>query len=263
MHFAGREIQELYETLPTPGDVKDLGRGPYAENFGVELSAYEVAVKTLNSYFLPKVNLTFERHELRKIKQAIGENISMFVLRLRKQAERCGLGQFKEEHIKDVLIENCLSPTLRRKLLFLGDAPLEKVLQEASIFESVQEQTRCIEQKLPKDNVSEVNEVKHIRKWKQECNRCGRVGHYSYDKNCPAEGKKCRKCGGKNHFAQKCRSSTRFQPYAHAKHTSFGSKHWEMCKGRKVREGVKFVAAENKGSKEYVFHVGSDGLSSN
>ena len=43
---------------------------------------------------------------------------------------------------------------------------------------------------------------------KEACYRCGNVGHYGRDPNCPARGKTCKKCGGANHFAQHCKTKS-------------------------------------------------------
>ena len=43
---------------------------------------------------------------------------------------------------------------------------------------------------------------------KEACYRCGNVGHYGRDPNCPARGKTCKKCGGANHFAQECKTKS-------------------------------------------------------
>ncbi|KAK3722796.1 hypothetical protein QZH41_007483 [Actinostola sp. cb2023] len=38
------------------------------------------------------------------------------------------------------------------------------------------------------------------------CYRCGGTGHYGRDPSCPARGKTCRECGGRDHFASQCKS---------------------------------------------------------
>lgn len=39
-----------------------------------------------------------------------------------------------------------------------------------------------------------------------ECSRCGYKGHFASDLNCPAKGKICNGCNGKDHFHKKCNS---------------------------------------------------------
>lgn len=50
LHTAGHEVQDLYYTLAGPEE---------------ELSDYKNFVELLDSYFVPKVNVPFERHVFR------------------------------------------------------------------------------------------------------------------------------------------------------------------------------------------------------
>lgn len=106
------------------------------------MTHYKEAVTKLNSFILPKENTTYERHLLRQMKQKAGENIDMFTIRLRMQADRCGFGTNLEENIKDQIIQNCQSSVLRRDLLKRGDAGLEEILRVAKIFETVAQQEK-------------------------------------------------------------------------------------------------------------------------
>ena len=46
LHFVGPDVQDYFLTLPNTGMVRD----------------YDAAVTTLNTYFIPKVNLAYARH---------------------------------------------------------------------------------------------------------------------------------------------------------------------------------------------------------
>lgn len=160
MHLAGQKIQELYATLPVPENVSNVPRGPLIGSLKPHLTEYEMAVAKLNDHFQPKKNTTYERHELRKLAQGDDEKIAVFIMRLCKQAERCGFGDNLEDHVKDQLIEKCLSSKMRRKLLALGDAKLDVVIREAKAFEAVQEQGNALDEKPDsRDNTSEVNKI--------------------------------------------------------------------------------------------------------
>lgn len=135
----------MYTTLPVPENVHNVAPGSLRKSIGPHLSKYEMAVAKLNDHFLPKENATHGRHELRQLKQEDGEEIALFAMLLRKQAERCGFEEKCEEHVKDQLIEKCTSTALRRKLLAHGDANLETVLREAKAFEAVQEHSKALD----------------------------------------------------------------------------------------------------------------------
>lgn len=287
MHLAGQKIQELYATLPVPDHISKVRRGPLIGGFVPHLTEYQMAIEKLNDHFQPKKNATYERYELRKLTQEPDEKIALFAMRLRKQAERCDLGDKLEEHVKDQLIGKCASSRLRRKLLALGDATLDVVLREAKAFEAVQEQSKILDEKneteADPDKRSEVNKIDVRRKPSQlgdnksmECFRCGFTGHRQFDEKCPAKGKKCNKCGGLNHFSRKCRSIRKRPRQVIETTTQLKNEpdpntsikfEDEPTPSKKVKvDGkeavVKYISPTTNDSEptiEYIFHIGCSG----
>lgn len=268
MHLAGQKIQDLYATLPIPEHVNNAPRGPLMEGYIPYLDEYEMAIAKLNDHFEPKKNTTYERHELRQLKQEDEEKIAIFAMRLRKQAERCDFGENFEDHVKDQLIEKCSSPKLRRKLLALGDANLDTVLREAKAFEAVHEQGKALDdKKIDSNKLSEVNRIDTRPKSGPNymkstvCHRCGYTGHRQFDENCPAKGKKCNKCDGLNHFAKQCRSKKRPRNViektdrgkSESESKNMVKKEDEPSPKRKAEEVVKFVNTEE--DKQYIFCI--------
>lgn len=194
LHYAGPNVQQLYDTLPDlPGS--DI-RGPLmnVDNYTPNMTSYEEAAAKLNAFCLPRENTTYERHMLRQMRQMIGESIDSFTVRLRVQAERCGFGDKVEENIKDQIIENFQSPVLRRDLLKRGDADLQEVLRVAKVFETVALQEKSfIRGEVLKSQVSEVNKIEMKPSYgkrnrimepvRVECHRCGYFGHFARDEN--------------------------------------------------------------------------------
>lgn len=217
MHLAGRKVQELFATLPVPATINQVARGPLAAGIVPHLSEYEMAMAKLNEFFEPKKNSTYERHMFRILKQEKGEKVGIFAMRLRTQADKCEFGVTLEGNIKDQIIEKCASSKLRRELLKLGDADLDKVLKGTKIFEAIEEQTKTFDQSNSNQSVlsESVNQIdskssKPNYMAKQiECTRRGYTGHRASDEKCPANGKTCNKCNGRNHFGRKCRSKKR------------------------------------------------------
>nr|XP_029732539.1 uncharacterized protein LOC115268569 [Aedes albopictus] len=113
LHYAGSSVQQLFDTLPEVPGIEMRGPLLNIEHYTPNMTSYEEARAKLNEFFLPKENSTYERHLLRQMKQRSGENIDAFTIRLRVQAERCGFGDRVEENIKDQIIQNCQSATLR------------------------------------------------------------------------------------------------------------------------------------------------------
>lgn len=198
-----------------------------------------MALAKLNEFFEPKKNSTYERHMFRALKQEKGEKIGIFAMRLRVQAEKCEFGESLEENIKDQIIEKCLSNKLRRELLKLGDASLDKVLKAAKISEAIDEQSKTFDHddvdKIGlNDNINKIDSKPNFKPnaYNQiECSRCGFTGHRSTDDKCPARGKTCNKCNGRDHFSRKCRSMKRIR--------SFGNKSFRPKQNIESKTGVK------------------------
>ena len=109
LHCAGMEIQEIFETLTDPGVPE-----------GKEDNVYNAALRTLDAYFSPQVNVPYERHIFRQMKQEENEMVDQFIVRLSNQAANCEFGVTKNERIRDQIIDKCKSTKLRRKLLEKG-----------------------------------------------------------------------------------------------------------------------------------------------
>lgn len=226
LHYVGEKVQTIYDAM-TGDDMEEeeeeVAQGPLINAFG--MSSYAKTVSKLNAFFLPRTNSTYERHQLRSMKQNNGEKIESFVIRLRVQAEKCDFGDKVDENIKDQLIEKCSSAEMRREMLKKGDATLSETLKAAKVFEAICEQ----EKSFNSEKRTILPEVNKIESTKSECNRCGLSSHDENDERCPAKGKTCNKCGFKNHFSRKCVSRKRAYPYQND---------WQP-RGRPQRSNVK------------------------
>ena len=178
LHTAGIEVQELYETLSDPGT---------SVGFEDTATDFEKMVRTLNAYFVTKLNEPYERHVFRSMAQQDGETD-----RLRKQAQNC---KFTTPHIdiRDQVIDKCRSSELRRKLLAKDNLTLEKVQEVARSMEAVNVQATKMGGQDSASSTEEslgVNKVvvtpppkppKHQKGNKRQgrCYRCGQEGHFS------------------------------------------------------------------------------------
>lgn len=80
------------------------------------------ALKAFDDYFTPKVNVPYERHVFRQMKQEESERINQFIARLTRRSVNCEFGGEVglKEHIRDQVIDKCRSSQQRRKLLTKG-----------------------------------------------------------------------------------------------------------------------------------------------
>lgn len=126
-HTAGIEVQELYETLTDPG----------TDTFGEDTATeYEKTVRTLNAYFVTKLNEPYERHVFRSMTQQDGETVDQFIASLRKQAQNYNFLD-PDVVIRDQVIDKSRSSILRRKLLGKENLTLTKVQEVARAMEAV------------------------------------------------------------------------------------------------------------------------------
>ena len=73
LYRAGSGVQDIFENLAI-----------VALPEGQEDDVYRAAVRTLNAYFQVQENPAYERHVLHQLRQEPGEDVDLFVLRLRK-----------------------------------------------------------------------------------------------------------------------------------------------------------------------------------
>ena len=94
-HCGGMGMQDIYYTFPETEPEEDKDE-------------FTVAVRLLDQYFLPQINVPYERHLLRNTNQMSSETIDQYVTRLRQRAEYCEFGTNVDEQIRDQVIEKCL-----------------------------------------------------------------------------------------------------------------------------------------------------------
>ncbi|CAK1582540.1 unnamed protein product [Parnassius mnemosyne] len=138
------------------------------------------------------------------MKQESGEKFEKFLIRLRKQADKCCFAN-KEESMIDQITEKCYSSELRKKILKGGDKmALEDIIIEANTLESVNREMEEFTHN-PACNSSTVNKIETRRKMSNKsCTRCGSFKHMPQSMECPARKIKCHKCGITGHFRKYC-----------------------------------------------------------
>ena len=232
--FAGAEgvtdIDQLYDLLlyNTGEKVQDIWDITYPEG-GDALpneNKYERLIRLLTAHFKPQINVTYERHVFRQMKQKEEENIDQFVVRLSEKAQYCEFAD-KNEQIRDQVIQMCKSNRVKRELLRKGtNLTLVNLREIARSVESTDEQMKQMTSSGASGGVNRVdNKPKYgqSRKFQPRppsgarsqssrpvtCYSCGYEGHTNKDEKCPAKGKLCNKCGNSGHFASRCKTKAR------------------------------------------------------
>ena len=220
LHYAGMNVQDLFETLTEPAQPEDR---------------YAKTIATLDGQFKVAKNTPFERHVIRQMCPEANEPIDKFVARLRQQARLCEYSDL-DDQLRDQLLDKIAQPGLRRKLLEKEDMTLDDALKICRSWEATAHQTAQMSSSATSSaTTTTVHAVAHSsqqqrRKWNQprtpphreepECPNCG-YGEHKAGQSCPAKGQTFLKCGKRNHFSRKCQSgrstgrtnSTRSQPW--------------------------------------------------
>ena len=210
--YSGREIAILDKSLqdPTEGD------------------AYEKIKQKLNNHFTPKKNKHYTRYQFLKMKPNTRETTGAYSARLREKAKQCEFEANYEDRILEHIIQMIENKTLIQKTIS-KKWDLTQFLTEASQIEDIVRPIRDIKT-AENGNPSISRAQSHSRNHKPvnrksfgrpqvptekrrqdhnhkpKCEYCELSDAHEKGSNCPAYGKKCRKCHQYNYFSAVCRA---------------------------------------------------------
>ncbi|XP_063391875.1 uncharacterized protein LOC134677371 [Cydia fagiglandana] len=244
LHVGGLALQDIYYNIPDE---------VVSEEEKDKVDVYKSTIKKLDGFFLPHQNKTYERHLFRQLKQEQGETFEKFLVRLRRQSNKCKFSCV-EDNLIDQIVEKCLSKDLRKKILTLGDSvTLAKIISEANVVEAVDRQLNDYGQQLQPTSINKID-TKRRPLGNTGCSRCGSASHTGDSNICPAKSKKCLKCGFEGHFRNQCktRASKRKPPTQSpitAKKPRLTMKNEDKPKPKTLPQ---------KTNVDYIFHIDND-----
>nr|XP_037283835.1 uncharacterized protein LOC119176582 [Rhipicephalus microplus] len=165
----------------------------------------ETLLEKFEEFYKPVTNLTFNEFRFGSRNQRPGECFNDWLTNLRLLAKNCEFGDLEDRSLRSRIILGLRDKRLQEKL----------IAENPSYSRSVE---MCRAQEIGKEQFKEINEgteaasaavIQAVSTQKHHCSRCGYSAHGNA--RCPATGKTCKNCGGRNHFAQACRSSVRRQ----------------------------------------------------
>lgn len=74
---------------------------------------YDTALKSIENFFIPQVNIVAERYRFRQRSQRPGETTDQFAAALKELVTTCQFRTVKEEMIRDQIVEKMNSPRIR------------------------------------------------------------------------------------------------------------------------------------------------------
>lgn len=118
------------------------------EQFTETLTTPEALLSKFDKFFLPRKNLTIERHKFFTRDQQEGESVEQYAFELNRLALECDFKDLKDELIKDRLICGLKENVLRERLLREPDLTLKKALDTCRIAEMSRMQAGHIKQEV-------------------------------------------------------------------------------------------------------------------
>ena len=100
LHYAGEEINDIFETLPDTREEKN----------------YQAAIDALNTHFAPSANSEFSIYCFGQAKQQPNETLDTFHTRLQQLAMPCSFTD-NDKEVKTQIIQACTSRKLCRSAL--------------------------------------------------------------------------------------------------------------------------------------------------
>ncbi|XP_065074181.1 uncharacterized protein K02A2.6-like [Ochlerotatus camptorhynchus] len=144
-------------------------------------------------------NVIVDRLEFFTSAQLSTESIDDFVSRLKVLAKPCRFGVLETEMLTFKIVTSSKWPHLKTKMLTMTDITTTKAVDLCRM----EEITAKHSQALSLEPRVEVNMLKVSKS--RKCKFCG-DWHVFKKGSCPAYGKRCKKCSGKNHFERVCRA---------------------------------------------------------
>ncbi|KAE8750222.1 hypothetical protein FOCC_FOCC003030 [Frankliniella occidentalis] len=207
--------------LNIAGDEATTVSSSFGLNDDEEFNYIEL-VKKFEEYSAEDDNETYIRFMFNRTRQRDGETFDHFVAEARKRIKACGYGNLEDSLLKDRIVEGVRSQKLQQTLLAIKNLDLKTAISEGRSAESSTRYVSEIQQELA--STVSVNAVRNHKQYKSQdkgqyknqdkgfkkpdkqefdCTRCGYSHTYG---KCPAYGKTCVKCKGRNHFAKMCKT---------------------------------------------------------
>ncbi|XP_053687067.1 uncharacterized protein K02A2.6-like [Sabethes cyaneus] len=184
-----------------------IGEPARKKYFNFELTVAEqaspqAALAAIKGKVLAKRNIIIDRSDFFSASQMPGESIDDFTTRLKWLGKIAKLGVLEAELIAFKVVTANKWPELRTKMLTVQDITLTKAVDMCR----AEEITKTRSHELGLSPNPEVNKIVKHKSRTLRCKFCG--DRHEFSKGlCPALGKRCHRCKGKNHFEKVCKAN--------------------------------------------------------
>ena len=177
-------------------------------------------IRKFDEHIIGQLNETYERYKFNCRNQSPGESADSFVTALRNLAKNCNFCEcMRDSLLRDRVIMGIIDNDLRKRLLQMPDLTINLCIDMCRAYEATENRMRYMEGSSQED----VHSIKHTRspahstkgkmrghqpRKQVKCTFCGKT-HEMTKESCPAWGKLCSNCNGRNHFAIVCQKKGR------------------------------------------------------
>ena len=176
-------------------------------------------LRKFDEHIIGQLNETYERYRFNCRNQTPGEAVDAFITALRNLAKNCNFCEcMRESLLRDRVIMGILDSDLRKRLLQMPDLTINLCIDMCRAYEATETRMRYMEgsSQVEVHTVKPTRPSAHSTKGKMrgqprkqaKCRFCGKT-HEMTKESCPAWGKLCSKCNGRNHFAIVCQNKGR------------------------------------------------------
>lgn len=185
----------------------------------VKTKTVETILNALEKFCSPVKNEVMAHFKFFTRLQHENEQFDKFYSELKMLVKGCDFGICEDKLLRTQIVLGVKNRDLQSKLL-REDLSLEKVIMYCKSIEQAELNTKLVQERQKSDDIVDVDVIankngndglnfnKNFIKSKENSNfkfNCRNCGFLHGINKCPAYGKTCFSCGGKNHFSNKCR----------------------------------------------------------
>ena len=199
LHTCGPEGQDIYQTF-TWGEEEDK-------------NDINLVLKKFQTHCEPCLNVVFERYVFWERNQQEGESFDQWVMDLKLKAETCRF-QETDAMLRDKIVFSISDTAVKERLLREPDITLKKVLNYCRAAETSKAHFNIMNmtQQVHALKISNGKNQNNYKKgnpskssYTKPAKPCQYCGNYHAVRRCPAYGKTCHRCQGRNHFESVCK----------------------------------------------------------
>ncbi|XP_037572452.1 uncharacterized protein LOC119454651 [Dermacentor silvarum] len=176
---------------------------------------YNTVFAKFEEYCTEQQNEIHERYVFRSRSQGEAEPFEQFLRELKKQAQHCNFGTMVDDMVRDQIVFGTNSPRLREKMLRDKNLTLEKVVILCKAAETSTRQNEFWQKTKEELDMNAVTASKSTPRGSRHDLKCNRCNRRHAVRRCPAYGKVCYSCNGRNHFASCCSEKERVYEVQH------------------------------------------------